>query len=71
MKAFEEFVALYEEPQSKMTQQFDKKRRDADDTKFTEGQLVLLQVNNQPITQLATPGKFGVVWAGPYLIAAV
>ena len=71
VKDFEGFVALYEDQQSKMKQQFDKKRREVDNQKFTEGQLVLLQVKNQPRTQLATPGKFGAVWAGPYPIAAV
>ena len=50
-------MALYEDQQSKMKQQFDKKRREVDDQKFTEGQLVLLQVKNQPRTQLATPGS--------------
>ena len=64
-------VALYKDQQSKMKQLFDKKRRDVDDQKFKEGQLVLLQVKNQPRTQLASPGKFGVVWARPYPIAAV
>ena len=71
VKDFEGFVALYQDQQSKMKQQFDKKRREVDDQKFTEGQHVLLQVKNQPRTQLATPGKFGTVWAGPYPIAAV
>ena len=71
VKDFEGFVALCEVQQSKMKQQFDKKRREVDDQKIREGHLVLLQVKNQPRTQLATPGKFGAVWAGPYPIAAV
>ena len=58
VKDFEGFVDLYKDQQSKMKQLFDKKRRDVDDQKFKEGHLVLLQVKNQPRTQLATPGKF-------------